>query len=114
MVRAVLRELRCRKDNSGIGRRTRRGLMSQIEEDSTLEAGGVLASVVAAFAMTRVSLASGTMYEDPVDAAVLATMHDTVVYHRGTFVRGADSCFDPLCIWGNEININKHQDITEL
>ena len=27
----------------------------------------------------------------------------------GTYVSGTDSRFDPLCIWGNEINMNKHQ-----
>ncbi|KAE8791792.1 LRR receptor-like serine/threonine-protein kinase RPK2 [Hordeum vulgare] len=43
-----------------------------------------------------------------------ATMHDIVVYHRGTYVSGTDPYFDPLCIWGNEISMNKHQDIDEL
>ena len=27
----------------------------------------------------------------------------------GTYVIGKDPCFDPFCIWGNEISMNQHQ-----
>ena len=27
----------------------------------------------------------------------------------GTYVIGKDPCFDPFCVWGNEISMNQHQ-----
>ena len=27
----------------------------------------------------------------------------------GTYVTGKDPCFDPFCVWGNEISMNQHQ-----
>ena len=27
----------------------------------------------------------------------------------GTYVVGKDPCFDPFCVWGNEISMNHHQ-----
>ena len=26
-----------------------------------------------------------------------------------TYVIGKDPCFDPFCVWGNEISMNQHQ-----
>ncbi|KAE8786103.1 Nudix hydrolase 9 [Hordeum vulgare] len=37
------------------------------------------------------------------------TMGDGFVCRRGTYISGANPRFDPFCVWGNEIFMNKHQ-----
>ena len=65
-----------------------------------------LASAAADFGRVLAKMKCPSNY---LSGLIKATMGDAVVCRRGIYMSGTDPRFDPFCVWGNEIFMNKRQ-----